>query len=157
MGQGHERPMPCSMFVFCSDIDSETSRQRQATNFEFRSLVAYCGMLSLFPIREQSILPSMQILSKRTLREFWTIYPHAKGPLSAWYSIVSKAIWSKPNDAKEQFGANVDFVGDGRAIFDIGGNKYRLVARIIYAPFYRVMVKFVGTHEEYDKINPETV
>jgi mRNA interferase HigB len=78
-------------------------------------------------------------------------------PLSTWYRIVSKAVWSKPNDVKEQFGSNVDFVADNRAIFDIGGNKYRLVVRIVYAPFYRVMVKFVGTHEEYDKIDPETV
>lgn len=99
----------------------------------------------------------MQVISKRTLREFWTIYPHAGGPLSTWYRIVSKAVWLKPNDVKEQFGGNVDFVGDNRAIFDIGGNKYRLVVRIVYAPFYRVMVKFVGTHEEYDKISPETV
>lgn len=99
----------------------------------------------------------MQVLSKRILREFWIVHPPAKRPLSAWYAVVSKAIWSKPNDVKEQFGANVDFVGDSRAIFDIGGNKYRLVVRIAYAPFYRVMVKFVGTHEAYDKINPETV
>jgi mRNA interferase HigB len=99
----------------------------------------------------------MQVISKRKLREFWTIYPDARGPLSTWYRIVSKTVWSKPNDVKEQFGSNVDFVGDNRAIFDIGGNKYRLVVRIVYAPFYRVMVKFVGTHKEYDKINPETV
>jgi mRNA interferase HigB len=99
----------------------------------------------------------MQVISKRKLREFWTVYPYAKDPLSAWHRIVSKATWSKPNDVKEQFGRSVDFVGDNRAIFDIGGNKYRLVVRIVYAPFYRVMVKFVGTHQEYDKIDPETV
>src|SRR5262245_65539682 len=91
----------------------------------------------------------MQVLSRRALREFWTVYPHAKGPLSAWYSVVSKAIWSKPNDVREQFGANVDFVGDSRAIFDIGGNKYRLVVRIGYAPYYRVTVKVGGKHGEY--------
>jgi mRNA interferase HigB len=99
----------------------------------------------------------MQVLSKSRIREFWTDYPDAEGPLSAWYRIVSKAVWMKPNDVKEQFGHNVDFVGDSRAIFDIGGNKYRLVVRIVYAPFYRVMVKFIGTHKEYDKIDPETV
>lgn len=99
----------------------------------------------------------MQVISKRKLREFWAIYPHAEAPLAAWHRIVSKAVWSKPSEVKEQFGSNVDFVGDNRAIFDIGGNKYRLVARIVYAPFYRVMVKFVGTHKEYDKIDPETV
>ena|SRR5437773_12479271 len=99
----------------------------------------------------------MQVLSRRTLREFWQSHPHAERPLSAWYKIVSKATWEKPNNVKEQFGNNVDFVGDSRAIFDIGGNKYRLVVRIVYAPFHRVMVKFVGTHEEYDHIDPEAV
>jgi mRNA interferase HigB len=48
------------------------------------------------------------------------------------------------------------FVGDNRIMFDIGGNKYRLVVRVAY-PFKRVLIKFVGTHEEYDQINPETV
>ncbi|MFY9737351.1 MAG: type II toxin-antitoxin system HigB family toxin, partial [Rhodoplanes sp.] len=56
----------------------------------------------------------MQIISKRKLREFWIIHPRAEGPLSTWYRIVSKATWSKPNDVKEQFGSNVDFVGDNR-------------------------------------------
>jgi mRNA interferase HigB len=62
------------------------------------------------------------------------------------------------------FGANVDFVGDNRVIFDVGGNKYRLIVRIVYDPyyramikFYRAMIKFVGTHAEYDDIDPETV
>jgi mRNA interferase HigB len=50
----------------------------------------------------------------------------------------------------------VDFVADNRVIFDIGGNKYRLVAHIAYS-FKRVLVKFVGTHSEYDRIDPETI
>ena len=99
----------------------------------------------------------MQVISRRRLREFWKIYPHAERPLLASYKIASKVTWSGPADVKRQFGANVDFVGDNRAIFDIGGNKYRLIVRIAYAPFNRVLVKFVGTHEEYDKIDPETV
>jgi mRNA interferase HigB len=99
----------------------------------------------------------MQVLSRRTLREFWKIHPYAERPLSTWYTIVSKAMWANPHDVKEQFGNSVDFVGDSRAIFDIGGNKYRLIVRIVYAPYYRVMVKFVGTHEEYDEIDPEAV
>ena len=99
----------------------------------------------------------MQVLSRRTLREFWKIYPRAERPLSSWYKIVTKATWENSNNIKEQFGNNVDFVGDTRAIFDIGGNQYRLVVRIAYAPYYRVMVKFVGTHEEYDNVDPETV
>ncbi len=51
---------------------------------------------------------------------------------------------------------SVDFVGDNRVIFDIGGNKYRLVAHVSYA-YRRVLVKFIGTHAQYDRINPEIV
>ena len=99
----------------------------------------------------------MQILALKALREFWTQYPAAERPLRAWYRLVSAARWTTPNEVKAAFGANVDFVGDNRVIFDIGGNKYRLVVRIVYDPYYRVMVKFVGTHEAYDAIDPETV
>ena len=52
--------------------------------------------------------------------------------------------------------ASADFVGDNRVIFNVGGNKFRLIVRVSY-PFRRVLVKFVGTHAEYDSINPETV
>jgi mRNA interferase HigB len=61
-----------------------------------------------------------------------------------------------PADVKAAFGTNVDFVADNRAIFDIGGNKYRLVVHMAY-PFKKVLVKFVGTHQEYNRIDPETV
>jgi len=99
----------------------------------------------------------MQIVAKRTLRSFWNRNPKAEGPLKSWHSFVRKATWNGPADIKAMFGAKVDFVGDNRAIFDIGGNKYRLVAHISYAPFYRVLIKFVGTHAEYDTIDAETI
>jgi mRNA interferase HigB len=57
---------------------------------------------------------------------------------------------------KAQFGRTVDFVGDNRLIFDIGGNKYRLVVHVAYR-FNRVLIKFVGTHKEYDRIDPESI
>jgi len=76
--------------------------------------------------------------------------------LKTWYAIVSKAEWNGPADVKTMFGSNVDFVGDNRLIFDIAGNKYRLIAHAAY-PFKRVLIKFIGTHKEYDRIDPETV
>jgi mRNA-degrading endonuclease HigB of HigAB toxin-antitoxin module len=57
---------------------------------------------------------------------------------------------------KRAFGNNVDFVGDNRVIFDIGGNKYRLVVHFSYK-FKTALIKFVGTHKEYDGIDAETV
>lgn len=98
----------------------------------------------------------MQIIAKRALREFWGKHNQAEMPLSVWFALVSKANWHGPADVKAMFGTTVDFVGDNRLIFDIGGNKYRLVVHVAY-PFRRVLIKFVGTHREYDKINPETV
>ena len=90
------------------------------------------------------------------MRECWEKYPDAEVPLRAWYKIISAASWTKFADVKDAF-ASADAVGDRRIIFNIGGNKYRLVARVLYDPYYRVMVKFVGTHDDYNKIDPETV
>lgn len=97
----------------------------------------------------------MQIIARRTLRAFWERHPQAEGPLRAWYGLVAKAAWSGPADVRRGFGT-ADFVGDNRVIFDIGGNKFHLVVRVSYR-FQRVLVKFVGTHRDYDRIDPETV
>lgn len=98
----------------------------------------------------------MQIVSKSTLRIFWERRPQAKVPLETWYGVVNRSDWGGPADVKKQFGANVDFVGDNRLIFDISGNKCRLIVHVAY-PYGRVLIKFVGTHADYDRINPETV
>jgi mRNA interferase HigB len=98
----------------------------------------------------------MQIVAKTTLSAFWARHPQAKGSLDTWYSVVAKSDWIGPSDVKRQFGAAVDFVGDNRLIFDICGNKYRLIVHVSY-PYKRVLIKFVGTHADYDRIDPETV
>jgi mRNA interferase HigB len=99
---------------------------------------------------------AMNVISRKTLKVFSERYPQAEIPLSTWYQIVSKGDWSGPADLKSAFGANVDFVGDNRAIFDIGGNKYRLVVHFSYK-YKTALIKFVGTHEEYDGVNAGTV
>jgi len=63
---------------------------------------------------------------------------------------------AKATEIKRQFGGTVDFVGNNRVIFDLGGNKYRLIVHVSYT-FGRVLVKFIGTHAEYDRIDPKTV
>lgn len=97
----------------------------------------------------------MQIIAKRTLRQFWERHPQAETPLRVWFALVSNAEWKTPADVRSMFNT-ADFVADNRIIFDIGGNKFRVVARVSYA-YQRVLIKFVGTHKEYDTINPETV
>ena len=98
----------------------------------------------------------MQIISKRVLRLFWEIHPQAEQPLRAWFAQVRHGKWLAPADVKLQFGSSVDFVADSRIVFDLAGNKYRLVAHVAYKS-HRVLVKFVGTHAQYDKINVEKV
>jgi mRNA interferase HigB len=98
----------------------------------------------------------MQVISKRTLRLFWEKHQASRVPLSIWHAKVSKAAWSGPVDIKNDFGNTVDFIGDNRVIFDIGGNKYRLITHVTYA-YKSVLIKFGCTHKEYDEINPETI
>ena len=96
------------------------------------------------------------IVSRKTLVTFWTRHAQSKGALTAWYQVVDKAEWKTPADIKAQFGANVDFVSDNRAIFDIAGNKHRVIVHVSHT-YKRVLIKFVGTHAEYDRIDAETV
>ena len=97
----------------------------------------------------------MQIIAKRTLRVFWEKHPQAETPLRLWHSQVSHAAWTGPADIRAMY-RTVDFVADNRTIFNIGGNKYRIVAHVSYT-YQRVLIKFVGTHAEYDDINAESV
>jgi mRNA interferase HigB len=98
----------------------------------------------------------MQIVAKRTLKLFWVRHPQAEIPLRNWYAVVDKAQWRGPADVKRMFGPTVDFVEDNRLVFDIAGNKYRLVVHVAYR-FGRVLVKFIGTHKEYDRIEAGSV
>jgi mRNA interferase HigB len=98
----------------------------------------------------------VQVVAKRTLVAFWRRHPRAKVPLSVWHHAVERSAWSGPADVKTQFGAVVDFVADNRLVFDISGNRYRLVVHVSYV-YKAVLIKFVGTHAEYDRIDPATV
>ena len=99
----------------------------------------------------------MRIIAVSTLREFWRRPGRrdAEQPLRSWVHVVKAADWSKPTDVTQTFGS-ADILRNGRAVFDIGGNKYRLVAAIHYRG-KRIYVRFIGTHKEYDEIDAETV
>ena len=98
----------------------------------------------------------MQVIALRTLKQFWMVHDQAEAHLRNWHAKASKANWLTPQDIKNEFGASVDFVGDNRVIFDIAGNKFRLIVRVSYL-HQRVLVKFIGTHKDYDRVNPEIV
>ncbi|MCE2424708.1 MAG: type II toxin-antitoxin system HigB family toxin [Pseudomonadales bacterium] len=97
----------------------------------------------------------MRIVSKRTLRLFWERQHEAEQPLKSWYAIASKADWSSPRDVKATYG-NASVVGGDRVVFNIGGNKYRLIVRFDY-PERIGFVRFIGTHGEYDQVDATDV
>lgn len=97
----------------------------------------------------------MRVISRKCLKEFWAKHPQAEEPLKAWFSEAKKALWNTPQDIKNHY-RSADFIKDNRVVFNIGGNKYRLIVQINYY-FKIIYIRFVGTHKEYDKIDPETV
>jgi len=100
----------------------------------------------------------MRIISKRKLREFWETHPRgadARAPLDVWYAVVQHADWTTPADVKSTY-PHASILKNGRVVFNIGGNKFRLVALINYRAQI-VYIRFVGTHHEYDDINAETI
>lgn len=99
----------------------------------------------------------MRIISRKTLRLFWEKpqYADAEQALKAWFREASNADWSTPAEIKAAFGA-ASIVGNNCVVFNICGNKYRLIVRVNYA--YRVIyIRFIGTHAQYDRINVEEV
>jgi mRNA interferase HigB len=90
----------------------------------------------------------MNIISKVPLVKFWEKHPAAKTALDSWYKISKKARWKNLVDAKNDF-PHADLVGVC-TIFNIGGNKYRLITKISYRT-QKIFIRFVLTHREYDK------
>jgi mRNA interferase HigB len=99
----------------------------------------------------------MRVIAKSTLVKFWSRPECAdsKGALQSWYDEVIKASWKTPQDIKGQYNS-ASICGNNRVVFNIAGNKYRLVVEMQYRAGI-VWVKFVGTHARYDQINVETV
>ena len=110
----------------------------------------------MFPIWEQVNVVSVNIVARSALVHFRTRYPRSEVPLRTGYGQVTKATWAGPADIKRMFRNTADFIGDDRGIFDIGGNKYRLIVRVSYT-YKACQIKFVGTHAEYDAVDPLTV
>jgi mRNA interferase HigB len=90
----------------------------------------------------------MRIIKRAALMRFWSKHPDAKASLEAWYAVVHKAKWTTPMEMKQVY-SNADLVGR-RTVFNIAGNKYRLIARVNYIS-QTVFVLHVLTHSDYDK------
>lgn len=100
----------------------------------------------------------MRVIALSTLKTFWETNPgfaDAKEAVLAWYRHAVRADWGSPAEVKADFG-HASILRDGRVVFNIAGNKYRLVVWINYG--YRVVyVRFIGTHAQYDQIDAQTI
>jgi len=100
----------------------------------------------------------MRVIALSTLRAFWEKHPEhhdAKEPTLAWYRHTVSADWPDPSEVKRDF-RNASILKDGRVVFNIAGNKYRLVVWVNYV--YRVVyIRFIGTHAQYDKVDVQTI
>ena len=94
------------------------------------------------------MLMCMHVIAKPALVEFWTNHPDAEGPLQAWYRVMEQEVFTDFNELRETF-ASADYA-DGLTVFNIGGNKYRLIAAIHYNR-HKVYIRAVLTHAEYDR------
>lgn len=97
----------------------------------------------------------MRVIAKKILREFWEKYSDSEEQLKTWYKEAAKAKWSNPKDVKNEY-PKASILKSGRVVFNICGNKYRLITQINYLRQW-VFVRFIGTHKDYDSINAENI
>jgi len=99
----------------------------------------------------------LRIIKIRTLRDFWSDpgYSDSEQPLKSWYVVAKSANWAKPQDVKSQF-RNASIVKGNRVVFNIAGNKYRLIVKFNYE-FKIGYIRFLGTHKQYDAIDAEAI
>jgi len=93
----------------------------------------------------------LRVISRKTLVQFWTQHSDAEQPLKAWFKEAEQARWSSPN-ALKQYYPTASILSSNRIVFNIKGNKYRLITMINF-DYGQVFIRFVGTHAEYDKID----
>lgn len=97
----------------------------------------------------------MKIIARPILREFIKRNRDAEQPIKSWYQEARHARWKNPNEIKGQY-RSASILKNGRVVFNICGNKYRLIVAIHYNSQI-VYIRFIGNHQEYDLINAETI
>jgi len=97
----------------------------------------------------------MRIIALSTLRTFWQRHPDAELPLRSWHAVASRAKWRNPADVKAAY-RNASFTANNRVVFNIKGNDCRWVVAVHYDRG-QMFVRSVGTHQQYDKTDVQTV
>jgi mRNA interferase HigB len=96
-----------------------------------------------------------RIFSKSTLREYWEKHPDSEQYLKTWYDTAMNADWKSPNDVKQTY-ANTSILKDSRIVFNIRGNSYRLIAKFNFEKRW-IFIRFIGTHDEYNRIDANVI
>ena len=97
----------------------------------------------------------MRVIAKKILREYWGKQTDSQDQLKTWHKEACKAKWSSPNDIKTEY-PKASILKSGRVVFNICGNKYRLIVQINYFRKW-VFIKFICTHREYDMIDADKI
>jgi mRNA interferase HigB len=97
----------------------------------------------------------MRVIAKKILREFWEKHSDSEDQLKTWHKEASKASWPDPMNIKINY-PKASILKSGRVVFNICGNKYRLITQINYERQW-VFIRFIGTHSDYDKIDAEKI
>lgn len=97
----------------------------------------------------------MRVIAKKILREFWKKHTDSEEQLKTWYKEASKAKWTNPRDIKKEY-AKASILKGGRVVFNLYRNKYRLIVDINYNRQW-VFIRFIGTHEDYDKVDANKI
>ncbi len=97
----------------------------------------------------------MRVIAKRTLRNFWAKHQNSEEQLKSWFKEAEIADWQSPADIKREYPL-ASILKNNRIVFNIKGNKYRLIVKINYS-YKIVWIRFIGTHEQYDKINANNI
>ena len=97
----------------------------------------------------------MRIIAVSTLRRFWETNKDAEEPLKAWYLEAKKSDWGTPHQIKAMY-RSASILGDNRIVFNVAGNKYRLIVKFNY-PYRIGYIRFIGAHAEYDRVDAEEV
>ena len=97
----------------------------------------------------------MRVIAKKTLKEYFEKNASAQQPLLIWFKEICSGVWKNHNEMKKSFSA-LSIIPNERIVFNIKGNKYRIVAKVNYE-FQIIWIRFVGTHAEYDKIDASKI
>jgi mRNA interferase HigB len=96
-----------------------------------------------------------RIFAKSALREYWDKHPDIEQYLKTWYDTALNSDWRTPNEVKQTY-VNASILKDSRIVFNIKGNSHRLVAKFNFQKQW-IFIRFIGTHNEYDKIDVNTI